>query len=71
VIIPELALTQKAVERQNNFFFLYSYQQALNKYCLDQIVANTKIVISDIWEQSGLLGITAMLFQKLFSDMYK
>jgi hypothetical protein len=28
-----------------------------------------KIVISDNWEQSGLLGVTAMLFQELFSDM--
>lgn len=54
-----------------NQFVLTPIQQSLNKYCLEQIVANTKIVISDIWEQSGLLGITAMLFQKLFSDMYK
>lgn len=54
-----------------NQFVLTPIQQALNTYCLEQIVANTKIVISDIWEQSGLLGITAMLFQKLFSDMYK
>lgn len=53
-----------------NQFVLNPIQQSLNKYCLEQIVANTQIVISDIWDQSGLLGITAMLFKKLFSDMY-
>jgi len=52
-----------------NQFVLTSIQQSLNKFCLEQIYANTKIVISDIWEQSGLLGITAMLYQKLFSDL--
>jgi len=54
-----------------NQFVLNPIQQSLNKYCLEQIVANTEIVISDIWDQSGLLGITAMLFKKLFSDMSK
>jgi N-acetylglucosamine repressor len=53
-----------------NQFVLTSIQQSLNKYCLEQIYANTKIVISDIWEQSGLLGVTAMLYQKIFSDIY-
>lgn len=52
-----------------NQFILNPIQQSLNKYCLEQIVANTQIVFSDIWGQSGLLGITAMLFEKLFSDM--
>jgi len=54
-----------------NQFVLNPIQQSLNKYCLEQIVANTEIVISDIWDQSGLLGITAMLFKKLFSDLSK
>lgn len=54
-----------------NQFVLTSIQQSLNKYCLEQIYANTKIVVSDIWEQSGLLGVTAMLYQKIFSDMSK
>lgn len=53
-----------------NQFILTSIQQSLNKYCLEQIYTNTKIVISDIWEQSGLLGVTAMLYQKIFSDVY-
>ncbi|WP_372947113.1 ROK family transcriptional regulator [Mariniphaga sp.] len=53
-----------------NQFVLTSIQQSLNKYCLEQIYSNTKIVVSEIWEQSGLLGVTAMLYQKLFSDLH-
>ncbi|MFW5774479.1 MAG: ROK family transcriptional regulator, partial [Tangfeifania sp.] len=33
-----------------NQFVLTPIQQSLNQYCLEQISANTKIVISDIWE---------------------
>uniref|UniRef100_UPI003217DADD ROK family protein n=1 Tax=uncultured Draconibacterium sp. TaxID=1573823 RepID=UPI003217DADD len=51
-------------------FVLTPIQQAVNKHCLEQISGNTQIVISEQWEHSGLLGLTAMLFQKLFSDMY-
>ena len=52
-----------------NQYVLIPIQQSLNKYCLEQIYSNTKIVVSKDWEQSGLLGITAMIFQKIFSDM--
>jgi predicted NBD/HSP70 family sugar kinase len=52
-----------------NQFVLTPIQQSLNQYCLEQIYANTKIVISDIWEQSGLLGVTAMLYKTIFSEM--
>lgn len=51
-----------------NQFVLTPIQQSLNQYCLEQIYANTKIVISDIWEQSGLLGVTAMLYRTIFSE---
>lgn len=50
-------------------YVLNPIKQSLNRYCLEQISANTKIVISEIWEHSGLLGVTAMLYEKLFSDM--
>jgi N-acetylglucosamine repressor len=50
-------------------YVLIPIQQSLNKYCLEQIYSNTKIAVSKDWEQSGLLGITAMIFQKIFSDM--
>lgn len=52
-----------------NQFVLTPVQQAINSHCLEQISSNVKIVISENWEQSGLLGVTAMLFQELFSDL--
>lgn len=52
-----------------NRFVLTPVQQAINSHCLEQISSNVKIVISENWEQSGLLGVTAMLFQELFSDL--
>ncbi len=57
------------VVSEANQYILTPIQQAVNQYCLEQISGNTKIVISEIWNQSGLLGTTAMLFKKLFSNM--
>lgn len=65
---PDVIVIGGPVARANQFV-LTPIHQSLNKYCLEQILTNTKIVISENWEQSGLLGITAMLFQKLFSDI--
>lgn len=65
---PEIIVLGGVVSTAKRFI-LTPIQQALNKNCLEQISANVKIVISDNWEQSGLLGVTAMLFQELFSDM--
>ena len=50
-------------------FVLTPIQQSIYKHCLEQISTNVKIVISENWEQSGLLGVAAMLFQGLFSDL--
>ncbi|MCD6355568.1 MAG: ROK family protein, partial [Prolixibacteraceae bacterium] len=67
---PEIIVLGGIISNANQFV-LIPIQQSLNRYCLEQILANTKIVISENWEQSGLLGVTAMMFQKLFSDMHK
>jgi N-acetylglucosamine repressor len=64
---PEIIVLGGVVSKANRFI-LTPIQQAINKYCLEQISANVKIVISENWEQAGLLGISAMLFQHLFSD---
>lgn len=53
-----------------NQYVLNPIEQSINKYCLEQISMKTQIVISEDWEHSGFLGLTAMLFKKLFSDMY-
>ncbi len=65
---PEIIVLGGIISQAKQFV-LNPIQQALNRYCLDQISSKVKIVISENWEQSGLLGITAILFQELFSDM--
>ena len=51
-----------------NQFVLYPIQQSLNRLCLEQISGNTKIVISDLGDQSALLGTSEMVFQKVFTE---
>lgn len=65
---PDVIVIGGVISRANRFV-LNPVQQALNQYCLEQISSNVKLVISENWEQSGLLGIAAMMYQQLFSDM--
>lgn len=67
---PDIIVLGGAVSEARQYV-LTPIQQSINQYCLEQISRNTKIIISENWEESGLLGVTAMLFQKLFSDMCK
>jgi len=66
---PEIIVLGGVISQANRFV-LTPIQQSLNKYCLDKISSNVEIVISENWEQAGLLGVSAMLFQKLFGDIY-
>ncbi len=65
---PEIIVLGGVVSQANQFI-LAPVEYTLNKFCLDKISSNVKIVISENWEQSGLLGLTAMLFKELFSEM--
>jgi N-acetylglucosamine repressor len=51
-----------------NQFVLNPIQQSIYRNCLEHIAANTRIEISGIQEQSGLLGVTAMMYEKLFAE---
>ena len=51
-------------------YVLGPIQQSIQKHCLEQISGNVRLVVSENWQHSGLLGTTAMLFQKLLSDIY-
>lgn len=64
---PEIIVLGGPVAKANQFV-LTPIQQALNRYCLEQILQNTTIVTSDMDEQAGLLGTAAMLFLQVFSD---
>lgn len=66
---PDIIVLGGVVSEANQYV-LSPIQQAVNQYCLEQISGNTQIVVSEMWEQAGLLGVTASLFQNLFSPMY-
>ena len=53
---------------QANQYILIPIQQSLNKFCLEQILKSTTVVISKDWKQAGLLGVSALMFQKIFSN---
>lgn len=65
---PEIIVLGGVISQANRFV-LTPIQQSINKYCLDKISSNVKIVVSENWERAGLLGVSAMLFQKLFSEI--
>ncbi|MFV0590729.1 MAG: ROK family protein [Draconibacterium sp.] len=65
---PDIIVLGGAVSEANQFV-LTPIQQSINQHCLEKISGNIQIVISENWERAGLLGTTAMLYQKLFSNM--
>ncbi len=65
---PEIIVLSGSLAKANQFVSI-PIQQSLNKYCIEKISANSEIVISELSEKSGLLGVTATLYQKIFSDM--
>jgi predicted NBD/HSP70 family sugar kinase len=50
-------------------YVLSPIQQSLNRYCLEKISESTQLVISDMGDQTALLGTSEMIFQKVFSEM--
>jgi predicted NBD/HSP70 family sugar kinase len=64
---PEMIVLGGPIAKAQKYV-LTPIQQALNKYCLDKIVANFELETSEIDEHSGLLGSAAMVYQHLFSD---
>ncbi|WP_299584154.1 ROK family protein [uncultured Sunxiuqinia sp.] len=64
---PELIVLNGPVTQAGKYI-LIPIQQALNQYCLDNIIENIRIEISELGEHSGLKGVAVMVFQKLFRD---
>ena len=50
-------------------YILSPIQQSLNRFCLEKISESTLLVISDLGDQSALLGTSEMIFQKVFTEM--
>jgi predicted NBD/HSP70 family sugar kinase len=65
LINPAIIVLSGPLSRANQFV-LYPIQQSLNRLCLEKISGNTQIVISDMGDQSALLGTSEMVFQKVF-----
>lgn len=50
-------------------YILSPIQQSLNRFCLEKISESTKILISDLGDQSAMLGTSKMIFQKIFDEI--
>ncbi|MGQ7870978.1 ROK family protein [Sunxiuqinia sp. sy24] len=64
---PELIVLNGPITQAGKYV-LIPIQQALNQYCLDNIINDVRIEISELGEHSGLKGVAVMVFQKLFRD---
>ena len=64
---PELIVLNGPLTNAGKYI-LMPIQQTLNQYCLENILSHVKIEISEMGENSGLLGVAVMVFQKLFRD---
>lgn len=62
---PDIIVIGGAVSQAKQHI-LTPIQQAINRHCLEHISSSTQIVTSKLWEQSGLLGLTAILYQNIF-----
>jgi len=65
---PEIIVLGGPISKAQQFI-LNPIQQTLNQDCLEQISTNVRIEISEIDDQSGLLGLCARLFQKVLGDV--
>ena len=50
-------------------YVLSPIQQSLNRFCLEKISESTHLLISDMGDQTALLGTSEMIFQKVFTEM--
>lgn len=65
---PEVIVLSGPISKANQFV-LSPIQQSLNRLCLENISGNTSIIVSDMGDQSALLGTSEMVFQKVFTEM--
>lgn len=65
---PEVIVLSGPLSKANQYV-LSPIQQSLNRLCLEKISVNSKVVISNLGDQSALLGTSEMVFQKVFMEM--
>lgn len=64
---PELIVLNGPLSRAGQYV-LMPIRQALNQYCLQNILENVRVEFSEAGEYAGLKGVTAMVYNRLFVD---
>jgi len=65
---PEVIVLSGPISKAR-LYVLSPIQQSLNRLCLEKISESTPIIISDLGDQSALLGTSEMIFQKVFAEI--
>lgn len=65
---PEVIVLSGPLSKARQYV-LSPIQQSLNRFCLEKISGNTAVVISDMGDQSALLGTSEMVFHKVFTEL--
>ncbi|OFX49967.1 MAG: hypothetical protein A2066_01040 [Bacteroidetes bacterium GWB2_41_8] len=65
---PEVIVLSGPLSKARQYV-LSPIQQSLNRLCLEKISGNTTLIVSDLGDQSALLGTSEMVFQKVFSEI--
>lgn len=65
---PEVIVLSGPLSKAKQYV-LFPIQQSLNRLCLEKISGNTSIIISEMGDQSALLGTSEMVFQKVFTEI--
>jgi predicted NBD/HSP70 family sugar kinase len=65
---PEVIVLSGPLSKARQYV-LSPVQQSLNRLCLERISRNTRLIISEMGDQSALLGTAEMVFQKVFSEV--
>ena len=65
---PEVIVLSGPLSKARQYV-LSPIQQSLNRLCLEKISRNTILIVSDMGDQSALLGTSEMVFQKIFTEI--
>ena len=65
---PEVIVLSGPLSKAKQYV-LSPIHQSLNRFCLEKISESTPILLSDMGDQSALLGTSEMIFQKVFTEM--
>ena len=65
---PEVIVLSGPLSKAKQYV-LSPIQQSLNRFCLEKISESTPLLISDMGDQTALLGTSEMIFQKVFNEM--